>query len=327
MGSQNRQPTSSLGKRKTSKKTSSYTIRREQNRSSKVIYSNEVELEVGDNLHYDSHIYTLEEHVSSGRYGKVFRVQLKNQSANESLACKIQPEQFEDESNIHRMLSHKHIVKFFESFRSDRYCFIFMEYCKNGTLRELVHAREGLTVFESRYFFHQIMLGIQYVHKMKIIHRDLKLDNILLATNMQIKIGDFGLAKPANALQQIRNQIEQNRNHYKAPELFNGKRYTTASDIWATGVILYKMVFNRGPFHIDEDFMAATQYKFDFELENNDDLYNVLTDIFQPKYLRLDAKQCLAAEFLYNHKIPKKLPESIRTEPVHEITNDPSYEF
>lgn len=143
---------------------------------------------------------------------------------------------------------------------------------------------------------------------------------------MQIRIGDFGLAKLVSARQKKRTIAEQNRNHYKAPELFNGEIYSTASDIWAVGVILYKMVFNRGPFQIDENFMAATEHKFDFELEHNDELYDVLTDIFQPMHLRPDANRCLKSEFICGSKIPKKLPEWIRTEPIHEATDsDPSY--
>lgn len=293
--------------------------------STKVKYSNEVEIEIGDILDFgDPHIFTIVEHLSSGRYGKVFRVQQKKRPAAESLACKIQARRFKNESNTHQRLSHRHIVEFLHSFCSDQYSFIFMKYCENGTLGELVRTREGLTVFESRYFFHQIMLGVKYIHKMKIIHRDLKLDNIFLAKNMQIKIGDFGLAKPVDAPQ--RTKTEQNRNHYKAPELFNGALHTTASDIWATGVILYKMVFDRGPFEIDEHFMATTEHEFDFQLENDDDLYDVLSGIFQPTHLRLDAKQCLNSDFLRDYKIPSKLPDSIRAEPLHEITDDPSYE-
>lgn len=305
------------------------TNNKEQKMPKKALISDEIQVAIGDILHGDAtHIYTVEKYLNSGQYAKVFRVLQKKNPKTESLACKVQLVKFKNEANIHRFLSHKHIVKFLRSFCSDRYCFIFMEYCKNGTLHDLVLKRKGLTVFESRYFFHQINLGVKYMHKMKIIHRDLKLDNLLLAKNMQIKISDFGLAKHVNAKQRKRNASEQNRNHYKAPELFNGGIYSTATDIWAEGVILYKMVFSRGPFKIDENFMAATEYKFDFELENDDDLYDLLKDIFQPSHLRPNAEQCLNSQFLSDSKIPKKLPESIRSEPIHEITDsDPSYEL
>lgn len=328
-GPENQQQSNCQRNRKKSKKSSPHTTLINQKTSTNVKYSDEVEIEIGDILHCDeTHIYIVKEFLSNGRYGKVFKVQQKNKPNAESLACKIQAEKFEDESSIHRLLSHKHIVKFMDSFCANSYCFIFMEYCKNGTLRDLVRTRNGLTVFESRYFFHQIMLGVKYMHKMKILHRDLKQDNIFLAKNMQIKIGDFGLAKTVDAPQKKRSIAEQNRNHYKAPELFNGELYSTGTDIWATGVILYKMVFNRGPFQIDEHFMAATEYKFDFELENNDDLYEVLNDIFQPIHLRSDVNRCLNSEFLRGSKIPKKLPDSIRADSIHEVTDsDPSYEL
>lgn len=329
--SSSQQPSSSRKKRKTSEKASKKASppKKDENPSLKDLFSDEVKVEIGDILlcdDDDSRTFTISKHLSSGRYGKVFRVLQKNEPSAEPFACKIQASRFGKESSIHRRLSHKHIVKFVNSFYSNLYCFIFMEYCKNGTLRSLVRARESLTVFESRYFFHQIMLGIKYLHKMELIHRDLKLDNILLAKNMQIKIGDFGLAKSVNAAQKKRTKSDQNRNHYKAPELFSSGLYSTASDIWATGVILYKMVFAHGPFQMDDDFMAATKYKFDFPLESNDDLHDVLKDIFQPIELRCDAKHCLNSDFLSGHKIPKKLPESIQTEPMHESISDPSYE-
>lgn len=313
---------------KTTKKTSPSSVEKKKLEK----YSNEVDIEVGDVLDCDDgQICIFKEYLSDGRYGKVFRMTQRKKPKAESFACKIQPVRFESESDIHRFLSHKHIVKFLDSFCSNDYCFIFMEYCKNGTLRGLVRARNGLTVFESRYFFHQIMLGVKYIHKMKIIHRDLKQDNILLAENMQIKIGDFGLAKHADERpKKRRKEKEQNRNYYKAPELFNGEYHSIASDIWATGVILYIMVFNREPFKIDETFMNATEFKFDFGLENDDDLYDVLTEIFQPMHLRffINAKRCLESDFLRNSKIPKKLPDSIRTEAIHEANDsDPSYEL
>lgn len=316
MGSKNQQQSNNHKKRKRSTKVEPY-------------YAHEIEIEIGETIYgEDTSTYTVEEYLSSGRFGKVYRVLPKNKPRSESLACKVQLVKFKNESNMHRLLSHKHIVKFLDSFCSNVYSFILMEYGKNGTLGDLVGRRDGLTVFESRYFFHQINLGVKYMHKLKMIHRDLKPDNIFLAKNMQIKIGDFGLAKSVNATQKKCSRSEQNRNHYKAPELFNGAHCSTASDIWAEGVILYKMVFNRRPFRIDEHFMAATEYHFDFELENNDDLYDVLNDIFQPIHLRLNARQCLKSKFLCDSKIPKKLPNSIRAKPIHKIAeSDPSYEL
>lgn len=310
------------------KKTSVINKRKDQQIPSTMVFSNKIKVKLGDTIHCsETEIYIIDEYVSKGRYGKVYKVIHENNSKAQPLACKIQPVKMERESTIHRRLTHKHIVKFFGSYSSKKYCFIFMEYCKNGTLYELVHQRNGLTVFESRYFFNQINLGVKYMHKMKIIHRDLKLDNIFLATNMQIKIGDFGLAKRMSAKQGIKTKAEQNRNHYKAPELFEGIPYSAASDVWAVGVILYKMVFHQSPFQIDDHFMAATKFKFKFNLENNADLYEVLKNIFQPMHWRWDTNDCLNSEFICDSKIPNRLPDSILVEPSYDTTDsDSSYE-
>lgn len=199
--------------------------------------SDEVQIGIGDVIYGNElNVYIIAEYLGYGQYGKVFKVVEKDRLRAEPLACKIQSIKFKKEPKIHRLLSHKHIVKLLSSYCSTRYCFIFMEYCKNGTLHNLVRQRNGLTILESRYFFYQINLGVKYMHKMKIIHRDLKMDNIFLAKNMQIKIGDFGLAIPMNATQTKRTKNEQNRNVYKAPELFQGEDYSAASDTWAVGV-------------------------------------------------------------------------------------------
>lgn len=325
MDSGDQKQKSSHKKRSQFKKMLPTTDRKVHKTPAIIMFSDEIQAKIGDTIHCSkSNVYIIDEYLNKGRYGKVYKVIQKNKPKAKPLACKIQSVKIEIESTIHRRLTHKHIVKHLCSYCSTDYCFIFMEYCKNGTLHQLVHQRNGLTIFESRYFFHQINLGVKYMHKMKIIHRDLKLDNIFLAENMQIKIGDFGLAKRMDAQQTKKTRAEQNRNDYKAPELFNGVAYSAASDMWAVGVILYKMVFNRRPFKIDDNFMAATKFKFKFNIENNAELYEVLKNIFQPIQLRWDAKDCSNSEFIYDSEIPKRLPDSILVEPTNEIIDSDS---
>lgn len=307
------------------KKTMPTTTQAAESRPSTEMFSDEIHVQIGDTIQCSkTDAYIIDEYLSKGRYGKVYKVIQKNRPNAKPRACKIQTFKVDKESSIHRLLIHKHIVKLFCSYCSPNYCFMFMEYCKNGTLRDLVRQRGDLTVYESRYFFYQINLGVRYMHKMKIIHRDLKLDNIFLADNMQIKIGDFGLAKHMNETQKKNVRVEQNRSHYKAPELFKGKDYSAASDIWAIGVILYKMVFNQSPFQVDDTFIAAKKFKFHFNIENNDDLYEMLREIFQPIQSRPNANQCLNLDFLCVNKIPKTLPDSIHVEPTYEITDSDS---
>lgn len=125
-------------------------------------------------------------------------------STNERFACKILSkvlirdpdfiELVQNEISIHRRLKHAHVVEFIKSFEDDQLVYIIQSLCPNHSLRDLHKTRGVVSVAECRYFVSQILKGAQYIHQCKYIHRDLKLTNILIDKNMQMKICDFGLA-------------------------------------------------------------------------------------------------------------------------------------
>ena len=106
---------------------------------------------------------------------------------------------------------------------------------------------------EARYYLHQIILGLQYIHQKKVIHRDLKLGNLFLTDMMQIKIGDFGLAAQVNFDGERKRTVCGTPN-YLAPELlhqdvgFGKTGYSYEVDYWSIGVILYIMLIGKAPF-------------------------------------------------------------------------------
>lgn len=99
-----------------------------------------------------------------------------------------------NEIRIHGRLKHQHVVQFIESFCDKNHIYMIQSLCLNHTLRELLKYRGVVSINECRYFINQILKGVDYIHKMRIIHRDLKIGNVLIDGNMQMKIGDFGLA-------------------------------------------------------------------------------------------------------------------------------------
>lgn len=99
-----------------------------------------------------------------------------------------------DEIRIHSQLDHPNLVKFITLFETNDCILSMMEYCSNKTLKEMLHARRRITDVESAFFLKQIISGVQYLHSLKTIHRDLKPGNIFLTEDMNIKIGDFGLS-------------------------------------------------------------------------------------------------------------------------------------
>lgn len=102
--------------------------------------------------------------------------------------------------------THKHIVGFHGFFEDADYIYILLELCRRRSLMELHKRRKALTEPEVRYFMKQIVEGCKYLHDNKIIHRDLKLGNLFLNDEMEVKIGDFGLAT------RVENEGERKKN-------------------------------------------------------------------------------------------------------------------
>ncbi|KAL3199361.1 hypothetical protein MRX96_014011 [Rhipicephalus microplus] len=105
-----------------------------------------------------------------------------------------QKEKMAQEIQIHRSLNHKHIVAFKSYFEDEKNVYIILELCSRRSLMEMHRRRKTLTEGEARYFLHQLLLACRYLVQQKVIHRDLKLGNLLLNDKMELKVGDFGLA-------------------------------------------------------------------------------------------------------------------------------------
>ena len=98
------------------------------------------------------------------------------------------------EIKLHKKLNHDHIVQFVSSFEDEERVFVILEYCQNRSLMEVHKRRKTITQPELRFYMKQILSALIYIHDKNIIHRDLKLSNILLAQGMMVKVCDFGLA-------------------------------------------------------------------------------------------------------------------------------------
>ena len=124
-----------------------------------------------------------------------------------------------------------------------------MDLCKNQTLKEIVRRRNKLTEFEAGYYINQLLNGLMQVHSHKVVHRDLKLGNLLIDENLQVKIGDFGLAK---AIHKERATTLCGTPNYISPEVLAKTGHSFEADIWAVGIIAYTMIFGSPPFEGQE---------------------------------------------------------------------------
>ena len=133
-------------------------------------------------------------------------------------------EKFRTELQIHAKMRHPNIVEFLKAFTFDRHTYVILELCHNGNLTDMVKARRCLSLPEVRRFMIQICGGVKYMHKRNVIHRDLKMGNIFLDSNMNIKIGDFGLAA-VMADEQDRRTTLCGTPNYIAPEILSKSKH------------------------------------------------------------------------------------------------------
>ncbi|XP_055295026.1 ovarian-specific serine/threonine-protein kinase Lok [Sitodiplosis mosellana] len=180
-----------------------------------------------------------------------------------------------NEARIMKSLTHPCIVKMHEIVDCSDSVYITLELMKGGELLTRIQKKRYLSESNAKVFFYQMCHAIKYLHERKITHRDLKPDNILLASaeeNTLLKISDFGLSKLVKNNSVLKTLCGTPL--YVAPEvlLTNGKgEYTEKVDIWSLGVVLFTMLSGTLPFADDYGSPAQEQIKtgnFQFRSSN-----------------------------------------------------------
>ncbi len=183
-------------------------------------------------------------HILTGRVVAIKSFKKQNCS-NERIAKII------NERNIMKELDNKNIIKILDYFEDNIYIFIIMEYINGGNLYSLVKKRRILQEKVAKYIFKQMISALKYIHSHNIVHRDIKLDNILLDLYSGIKICDFGIGKKLTSQSQLLTSFSGTP-IYMAPEIIlceknNGYKGFPV-DIWSSGVALYIMLSGQLPF-------------------------------------------------------------------------------
>ncbi|TPX32893.1 hypothetical protein SmJEL517_g04049 [Synchytrium microbalum] len=151
------------------------------------------------------------------------------------------------EAAIMLLLRHPHICALYEVVLLDEFYYMFFEYVAGGQLLDYIIGHGKLKEKNARRFVRQIVSAVDYCHQNSIVHRDLKIENVLIDKLGNIKLIDFGLSNlysPGSQLQTFCGSL-----YFAAPELLNARAYTGPEvDIWSLGIILYVLVCGRVPF-------------------------------------------------------------------------------
>jgi len=150
------------------------------------------------------------------------------------------------EAEILLKLDHENIVKGFNVYQNEEYFLIVMEHCSGRLLFDVIEQETRFSEIDAHHIFTQICSAISYLHQQRIVHGDIKDENIILGDEMQAKIVDFGSAENDDG-NKTSNYCGSET--YSSPEVLSGRKfYRIPQEIWSLGVLLFVMVVGSNPF-------------------------------------------------------------------------------
>ncbi|RYP66172.1 hypothetical protein DL771_007948 [Monosporascus sp. 5C6A] len=206
--------------------------------------------------------YTLGKLIGKGSFGKVYLANHKLTNGSKQVVLKSAKK---DDSNLareihhHRQFVHPHIARLYEVIVTETLVWMVLEYCPGDELYNYLLRHGPLPVEKVQKIFTQLVGAVSYVHLQSCVHRDLKLENILLDKHENVKLVDFGFTREyegkTNHLQTFCGTI-----CYSAPEMLKGEKYAGEKvDVWSLGVILYALLCGELPFDDDDDNVTRTK--------------------------------------------------------------------
>eukprot|EP00435_Cladocopium_sp_Y103_P034265 s2142_g8.t2 len=191
--------------------------------------------------------YVLGGTLATGGYGRV--VLATHSATGEKAAVKVmmKSEKNETEVAILKQVQIPHIVRCLEFVQLQDYDFLVMEFASGGDMFDYLSGKGHIKEPEACHFFHQLMAGVEQVHSMDVVHRDIKLENLLLDGRRNVKIADFGCSTRFRRGQTFTERC--GTLNYVAPEMIAGDGYVPPQcDLWSCGVALFLLLCGNFPF-------------------------------------------------------------------------------
>ncbi|ELT95402.1 hypothetical protein CAPTEDRAFT_72562, partial [Capitella teleta] len=224
-----------------------------------------------------------------------------------------QKEKILREIELHRSLRNAHVVAFHSYFEDDDNVYIILEVCRKKSLVHVLKNRKTLTEPEVRFHMKHLIEGTRYIHRERVIHRDLKLGNMLLNDVMQVKIADFGLATRVEYDGELKMTVCGTPN-YIAPEVLQKKGHSYEADVWAMGCVMYAMLVGRPPFEtatLKETYLRITSNKYHIPPHLSPTASALIRRFLHPDpHKRPKLDKVLQDDFFVTGFMPKKLASS-----------------
>ena len=197
-----------------------------------------------------SKTYKIIKELGKGAFGRVYKVKNKDDNKYYVIkkilingASKEELDKIKNEAKILSKLNSEYIVKYYNSFEGDNSFNIVMEYC-DLDLRKYINMQSNNQKLLDKDIIYNLILdicqGLEEIHSQNLIHRDLKPENLFLTRDLKVKIGDFGVSKQLNRVNEFaKTQIGTLT--YMAPEILEGQSYNNKVDIWSLGCIIYEL--------------------------------------------------------------------------------------
>merc|ERR1719397_996747 len=198
--------------------------------------------------------------LGTGRYGEVCQVTDKNNDIyaqkvikKEHLTDVVAKAQFISEVSVLIRCKHSNLVRMYEQAETEEAYLITLELCL-GSARTFFKDDIPLSERHSQFLIGQVIQGVDYLHRQGIMHRDLKLGNILMASPFHLKLGDFGLSKVFNPVEEplkkklVRTNTNVGTQFMKAPEQLAMVPYSFKIDCWAIGLMTWQLMIGGMPF-------------------------------------------------------------------------------
>ncbi|XP_060578225.1 serine/threonine-protein kinase PLK1-like isoform X2 [Ruditapes philippinarum] len=222
------------------------------------------------------------------------------------------------EVELQRPLKHRNVVEFHSFFEDEENVYIVLENCNRKSLVYMLKHRKTLTEPEVRYYMGQLVDGVKYIQEHDIIHRDLKLGNMLLNDDMDVKIADFGLATRVEYDGEKKMTVCGTPN-YIAPEVLQKRGHSYEADTWALGCVMYALLVGHPPFEtatLKETYIRITENRYSIPDWISPQARHLITKCLtnEPE-LRPSLDSILMDDFFKCGHYPNRLPPSCCTSP------------